>query len=501
VVAAGPGFVVEMVNLAGRIWRTSGAAPQQVSTFTLASFFNAGDDTLTDPRVIFDAASNRWFASLSDEDAQNVLLAVSSGPDPTAPWTVHTFSATGCADQPRLGVADGVIVLGADVFRSCDDRAPLLGSELWVINKQQLVSGASTVADWTYGPRPDYSSFAPVQSLSPTATEYVVSVDEPRSAVAHLLTVTGIPPAPVQITEVATPAIRPLAAPPDSPQPQLASGARARPIPTNDNRVLDSVWENGKLWFSANDRCQPSGDSTMRSCGRVVELSTATNGVDWDTDLSRKGGGVFFPAIRPDASGNLVVVYGESSSTLLPRVAAVARMPDGTFTGPVTIAQSTGQHTGDRYGDYFGAGRDPANPGVIWVVGETGTAPHTNAGWGTEIGSVVVTPAGRTPPAAVTLPPPAVLAKKGTGRAGKTMLLRYLALADGTGVSASATVTSGKRVVFTRTTAAGTLTNGQSYSVPWHPARTQRGSFRFCVRSVAVDGTQSSQSCAAVTVR
>ena len=265
--------------------------------------------------------------------------------------------------------------------------------------------------------------------------------------------------------------------------------------------MLDSVWENGKLWFSANDRCLPSGDSTLRSCGRVVELSTATNSVDWDTDLSRKGGGVFYPAIRPDASGNLVVVYGESSSTLLPRVAAVARMPDGTFTGPVTIAQSTGQHTGDRYGDYFGAGRDPANPGVIWVVGETGTAPHSTAGWGTAIGSVVVTPAGGTPPAAVTLPPPAVLAKKGAGRAGKTMLLRYLALADGTGVSASATVTSGKRVVFTRTTAARTLTNGQSYSVPWHPARTQRGSFRFCVRSVAVDGTQSGQSCAAVTVR
>ncbi len=500
-VAAGPGFVVEMVNLAGRIWRTSGAAPQQVKTFTLASFFNAGDDTLTDPRVIFDAASNRWFASLSDEDAQNVLLAVSSGPDPTAPWTVHTFSAPGCADQPRLGVDDGDLVLGADIFRACDDRAPLLGSELWVINKQQLVSGASTVADWTYGPIGAYSSFAPVQSLSPSSTEYVVSVDEPRSSVVHLLTVTGIPPAAVQITEVATPAIRPLATPPNSPQPPLANGGRVRAIQTNDDRVLDSVWENRKLWFSGNDRCLPSGDSTLRSCGRVVELSTATNAVDWDTDLSRTGGGVFYPAIRPDASGNLVVVYGESSPTLLPRVAAVARMPDGTFTGPVTIAQSTGQHTGDRYGDYFGAGRDPANPGVIWVVGETGTAPRSTAGWGTVVGSVVVTPAGGTPPAAVTLPPPAVLAKPGAGRAGKTMLLRYVALADGTGVSALVTVTSGKRIVFTRTTAARTLTNGLSYSVPWRPARTQRGSFRYCVRSVAVDGTQSAQSCAAVTVR
>ena len=416
--AAGPGFVVEMVNLAGRIWSTSGGAPQEVSTFTLNSFFNVGGDTTTDPRIIFDAGSSRWFASLSDEDADTVLVAVSSGPDPTASWSVHSFAAPGCADQPRLGVADGVVVLGADVFRTCDSRSPLLGSELWVVNKQQLLSGASTVVSSTYGPRSDYSSFAPVQSLSPTSTEYVVSVDEPRSSVVHLLSVTGIPPGPVQIQEVATPGIRPLSTPPDSPQPPPSSG-HARAIVTNDNRLLDSVWENGKLWFAGNDRCTPAGDVSSRSCARIVELSTVTGSVDWDTDLGRKGGGVFYPALRPDAAGNIVIVYGESSSTLLPRVAAVARTPDGTFTAPVTIAQSSGPHVGDRYGDYFGAGRDPANPGVIWVVGETATAPDGGNGWGTAIGSLVVTPAGGTPPAAVALPPPALLAKPGTGKAGR----------------------------------------------------------------------------------
>lgn len=497
--AAGPGFVVEMVNLAGRVWRTSGGAPQEVSTFTLNSFFNVGNDTTTDPRILFDTGSSRWFASLSDEDTDNVLVAVSSGPDPTAPWSVHSFAAPGCADQPRLGVADGIVVLGADVFSRCDDRAPLLGSELWVVNKQQLLSGASTVASSNYGPRADYSSFAPVQSLSPTATEYVVSVDEPHSSVVHLLAVTGIPPAPVQITEVATPAIRPLSTPPNSPQP--SGSDRARPIATNDDRILDSVWENGKLWFSGNDRCTPVGDTASRSCARVVELSTATGSVDWDTDRSRIGGGIFYPAVRPDASGNVVVVYGESSSTLLPRVAAVARTPDGTFTAPVTIAQSSGPHVGDRYGDYFGAGRDPANPGLIWVVGETATAAGDGNGWGTAVGSLVVTPAGGAPPAAVALPPPPLLAKPGTGKAGAAMLLRYVALADGAGVRVLATVGSTKRVVFTTTTVPRTLTSGQSYSVPWHPARTLRGSFRYCVRSVAAGGTQSAQSCANVVLR
>ena len=501
-VAAGPGFVVEMVNLEGRIWRTDGPRPQQVSTFTLASFFGAGDDTLTDPRILFDAASGRWFASLSDEDTNSVFVAVSSSPDPTAGWSVDAFAAGGCADQPRLGVADGVVVIGADIFRSCNERfSPVLGSELWVINKAELMSGAPTIDRTDFGPDREYSSFAPVQSLSSTSTEYVVSVDNPRSASVHLLAVTGIPPAPVQIAEVATPGIRRLVSPPRAPQPPVSSGGLGTSVPTNDDRILDSVWENGKLWFAGNAGCLPPGDVQVRACARVVELSTATGTVDWDTDLSRKGGGVFYPALRPDAAGDLVVVYGESSATVPPRVTVVARMPDGTFTPPVAIAQSDGPHAGDRYGDYFGAARDPVDPSVVWVVGETATDGRSGRGWGTVVGSVLVTPAGGTPPASVVLPPPAVLAKPTAGKAGTTVLLQYLALAAGAGVRQHVTVRSGKRVVFTTTTAARTIRTGQVYGVPWRTAKTLRGAFRYCVRSLAADGTQSGESCANVTLR
>ena len=477
--AAGPGFVVEMVNLEGRIWRTGGVRPQQVSTFTLASFFGAGTDTLTDPRILFDAASGRWFASLSDEDTNSVFVAVSTSADPTAAWTVTSFAAGGCADQPRLGVDDGVVVLGADIFRSCDERfSPMLGSELWVINKAELLSGAAIIDRTDYGPDKSYASFAPVQSLSSTSTEYVVSVDNPRSSVVHLLAVTGVPPAPVQIKEVATPGIRQLLSPPNSPQPPVSIGGRVISVATNDDRILDSVWENGKLWFAGNAACLPAGDSVLRACGRVVELSTATGTVDWDTDISRKGGGVFFPALRPDAAGDLVVVYGESSATLAPRVSAVARMPDGTFTPSVTIEQSDGPHEGDRFGDYFGAARDPVDPSLVWVVGETATNGFQGRGWGTVVGSVVVTPAGGTPPASVVALPSAVLAKPEIVRAGKTVLLQYLALAAGTGVRQHVTVSSGKRVVFTRTTVARTMQKGHVYGVPWHPARTLRSVLR-----------------------
>jgi len=82
-VAAGPGFVVEMVNLAAQVWRTSaGSASQPVQTIGLESFFrSAGSDRLTDPRVLYDTLSGRWFASVSDIDGSSVLLAVSQGAD------------------------------------------------------------------------------------------------------------------------------------------------------------------------------------------------------------------------------------------------------------------------------------------------------------------------------------------------------------------------------------------------------------------------------------
>ena len=200
-VAAGPGFVVEMVNLAARVWRTAPGVPsQEAQTIALGTFFRAGaTDRLTDPRVLYDAPSGRWFASISNLDTSSVMLAVSRGADPTGVWSTYSFGASGCADQPRLGLSDSAVVIAADIFSSCDSNfAPLLGGELWVLNKQQLLDGAPSIASQVYGPDRSLDGLAPVQSLSPTGTEYAVSVENPSSRVVHLYTIDGVPPGAVQ---------------------------------------------------------------------------------------------------------------------------------------------------------------------------------------------------------------------------------------------------------------------------------------------------------------
>jgi hypothetical protein len=499
---AGPGFVVEVVNLASRVWRTGDGAPQPVQTITLASLFSTGADRLTDPRILYDAPSSRWFATVSDIDTGSVVLAASRSSDPTVGWNTYSFPSGGCPDQPRLGVADGTVVIAADIFSSCEQTfSPALGAELWIVNKQQLVAGVATVSSATYGPNRAYESLAPVQSLSPTSTEYVVAVDIPSARAVHLLTVDGIPPASVSVQEVASPPVSPLQQPPPAEQLASASSFRQPSIDTNDDRVLDSVWENGRLWLSANSGCTPSGDTKLRSCARVIELATATRSVTWDTDVSQSGAYVYFPAIRPDASGNLVIVYGESSSTELPRLVALGRAPDGTFSAPVTVAQSAGTHQGKRFGDYFGAARDPLDPALVWVAGEHGVDVANTRGWSTAIAAVEVTSAGAQPPAVSAPTPPGLKARPVTARAGAAVRLSYVALGGGTAVRRRVVVSAKSTVLFSTATKPGSLDVSQSYSVLWRPARRLHGTFRWCVRSILADGTQSPQSCSTVTLR
>jgi hypothetical protein len=501
-VAAGPGFVVEMVNLAERTWRTGSGPAQTLQTRPLSAFFSSGSDQLTDPRIEYDALSGRWFASISDLDTSSVLLAVSAGADPTGSWTVSSYKAPGCADQPRLGITDGTIVLGADIFFNCTDSgAPPIGSELWIVNKQELLAGSTKPDFTTYGPDAGISSFAPVQSLSSTSTDYAVSVDEPSSRVVHLFAIDGIPPAPVSVKEVATPSIQRLGPPPFATQPANAAG-RAQPgIDTNDDRVLDSVWENGRLWFTANTACFPAGDVLIRACARVVELATATRTVTRDDNLSQPDANLFYPTVRPDGFGNLVIVYGESGEGVNPEVVAVGRTQDGVFTDPVVIAQSAGAYVGDRYGDYFGAARDPSDPTLVWVAGEAGTAVVGARGWSTVVASVSITPAGAMPPPVLGVLPPSIRAVRVVARAGSTVHLVYRALDDGIGVRTVAVVRSTKRVVFTTTTSKATLSTGRLYVISWHSPKKLRGTFSYCVHSISSTGAPSSQSCSTVTVR
>jgi hypothetical protein len=397
-VAAGPNHVFEAVNLEGEIFSKAGGA---VKSFSLYSFFNIStSDNITDPRVQYDAASDRWFVITSTFGPSSVYgwnLAVSTTSDPTGTWYVYNYPTVGSfPDFPKVGVNSDKVVITGDAFSG----NTFLGTEFVVFNKSDVMAGLSAHVSY-YPPGQGDFAIEPAQHLASigTATNdpdalFMASVANPSASTVRIWSVTGVPGSsqPVAVATTSLP-ITTLSTPPNA-----AQGGTSKLVDTNDNALLDAVFRDGSpgsLWVSANDGCTPPGDAATRSCLRLVEVSIAsgTPTVSQDFDYSASGQYFFYPAIRTDDTGNLFVVFnGSSSSQYISAYGGVQRTTDnaGTLEPPVLIKSGSGAYTeSTRWGDYSGVGIDPSD-GTVWLGGEYPTSCGflIRSCWGTWIANV-----------------------------------------------------------------------------------------------------------------
>src|SRR5437660_1047250 len=288
-VAVGPGNVFEMVNVKGKTYTKTGSTNQTINLDTLFQL-TTSTHLLTQPKVLYDSQSGRWFASLLDASSNT--------------HQIKLFNFTGLS--------------------------PMTFKSIITVNLQ---SGRPNI-------------LTPPSALQPITTTH---------------------------------------------------------ISTGDTRTLNAVWQNGKLWFSLNDKCTPTGDSTFRSCARLIQINTNTTTVTQDFDVNSSGSYFYYPALTVDSFGGMGAVFGTSNDT----------DPTG-YPGLIVTAQAaadpvnsikqlaflrTGTHYEDGkedsnfntlYGDYFGASPDPSNNTRIWVAGEYNTLPngHLVPSWSTFIGSI-----------------------------------------------------------------------------------------------------------------
>jgi hypothetical protein len=382
-VAAGPTYIVEMVNLLATVYTKAGVLVYSVD---LPTFFIAGSDGMTDPRVYYDAASGRWFASISDTTASEVNVAVSETGDPTGAWFVYAF-ASGAdpsyfADQPSLGVSSDKVVVSANMF---DPFNNFVGTEIWALNRSELQLGIDT--DYVdVGPDSTYYSIYPASNEGVTANLFMVSVDPSVSGSFTLFEVSGAPPGDVSFTNVTLPI--------SDFTPPNGSVQRGTPliIDSGDGRVVSTAYSGSKFWFAFPDFAVPAGDAQAQDGYRLVEVDTSSVTVLQDFDVNGAHTSYFYPALAFDGAGNLIVLFGASSSTSYPGLMVTAQRtsdPPDTFEVPAQVFNGTGAEIeqpsggGVRYGDYFGASIDPSNSSVVWVAGQYGRSG--NQGWATHI--------------------------------------------------------------------------------------------------------------------
>ncbi len=396
--AVGPNHVLEMVNITGRVFLKDGTV---LSTFTLAPFFAVPSGWRDfDPKVIYDAASGRFYASYasfvdeggSSNDFGRLHIAVSTTSNPLDPWNVYFRELQGgFPDYPGIGLTDDKVTISYNRFR-INPNPPFgryQGVQTLVIQKSELVAGDPSPAIMLTSPDTSLFTIRPAHSLTFVSTQYMASVDNATSSVIHLFQVTGTPAGgDVVIMNVANLFIGTLSNPPDAEQAETTAL-----IATNDNRLLETVWRDGRLWASANAACTFEGDDETRSCLKLIEVDTTTNSVPQNILFGASGEYFYYPAIRTDSAGNLHTVFTRSSSSVLAEVRVAGRLSTDTpndmtdsqlvRAGEIPYTAGSGAR---RWGDYMGAAVDPADPSCIWVVGEYAKNDGF-VGWGTFIGA------------------------------------------------------------------------------------------------------------------
>jgi len=436
--AASSKFVVQMVNLAGKIWKNNGVP---VTTFSLSDFWflpvRGGPlgIGMSDPQVLYDAAADRFYASIIDTfDVNRVNFAVTATNDPTGTWFIYRViancnptapygpcspaSSNTLPDQPYIGYSSDKFLIAVNDF---DITTGLfIGAQYWILNKAEMLSGCTAPTSCPNGRNIDaltnvvttsnnHWAIRPAQHLSATSTAYMAEncltlIDGvaltntcPTAPVGsggiRVFKITGTPPSTTTVTVTTVPVAQ-MSFPGRADQPGNAAS-----LGTNDAlRMLSIVWRSNLLWTASHEGCTPTGDTASRTCARLDQIdttpSTPTLVPGQDFDLGFLGAYVFYPALSTDSSNNLVLLYGHSSSGLFPTLEVTGRlatMPPATLGASVLLIAGSAADLTGRWGDYFWAATDPATPNTFWVSGEFRTVSLFQ-GWSTQVGEISFNP-------------------------------------------------------------------------------------------------------------
>jgi hypothetical protein len=373
-VAVGPNHVFEMVNVIGRVYTRSGGT---VQTFALRSFFGVPAGYFdTDPKVFFDALSNRWFASYASyldlagsvNDKGRLHLAISQTDDPTGAWNVYFLSYNQVfPDYAAIGVTTDKFTASANVF-DVDSNA-YFGVDTLILEKADVLAGlpGASVHLFAFPRRTDRFTVRPAQGLSAGNDQFLTT--RGASTTLTVIKITGTPAA-ANVTEAYASNKTMLAQ-----NPPPASVALGGNIDSGDSRLLDAVWRNGRLWTSASAACVPAGEATTRSCAHLIEVDTGPTppNVLQDIMFGEVSQYYSWPAVRTDASGDLYVSLTHTNSSIFAEARATGRMasdPPNTLNGTTLLRAGNIAHNSARWGDYLGVAVDPKFPECAWLVGE-----------------------------------------------------------------------------------------------------------------------------------
>jgi hypothetical protein len=414
--AAGPNHLMTMLNSQVRIQDKTGT---DLGTVTLSTWWTSGTGLSGDPfdpRIIYDSLTGRWMAvvdaNVLDLTNSTTWLAISQTNDPTGAWLYYSMNMESpnanalWQDYPDIGTNQYWISITNNMF---DGAGSFAGLGHITIDKTTL-GGALTFYIWPQGfdNWGGFSGFTlrPALTFDP-AEEVLYLVDgnfwasypgdgTPSTGLIRLSQITGAPPGSPVWSFV-----------PDTGGPVPGSGlfwttesydpwyqinasqlGTTTRVQTNDSRILNAVYRNGRLWFT-HSAGRPNISDFGLSIDRTVVswyevnpllLNSQPNPVLQSGTLAPGvDGHFFFPSIAANRNNDVALGFSLSDPSTYVAAAATGRQsgdPTGTMDPITVIKPGEDSYVKDfssgrvRWGDYSATVVDPVDDTTFWTIQE-----------------------------------------------------------------------------------------------------------------------------------
>jgi hypothetical protein len=432
--AIGPEQFMEFINGAVSIYgKTDGQSVlglSDVDFWSQAGVNLSATAAISDPRVIYDPTSQRWFATQVDFNAtatdptlqaNNFLLAVSDTSDPTSTWHGFRFRAdptTGrFADFPTLGVDAIAVYISGDFFHG---ETNAVGAGLVSIPKTDLLAATPTIANRHWFGVMSYATrgqvLQPAICFDGSENGSILSIADigsdtnPHSNVVNFVVQNGGGTSPTLTASTflnVLPYVVPYDADLDAPQFSVLQPDNTRTLLANDARLSAKVYAvNGVLYAVHNT--QLNG----RLAIRWYRINAASHVLIEQGTIAEPNQDLFFPSIAANQNGVVVIgCNGASATNFVSSYTYVGQIKNGVTTFGSQILLKAGANdyhdvyeilaqledepvVPSRWGDYSAMSVDPADPTRFWTIQMYPSAvdPDTGAGyWSTQITEIIAT--------------------------------------------------------------------------------------------------------------
>jgi hypothetical protein len=390
--AVGRDHYVELVNGRYAVYRKSDGV--RLQDMSLSMFVTGGGAAIVgsafDPRVLYDAYSDRWFAVTVDNarSANSYQVSVSKTSDPTDGWRSFRIDSDAdnnrWADFPMLGINASYVTISANMFGL---SGATTATSIVVLDKAGLLT-----TDPSTAARTEFQDIDP--AITGTTMQPVWDLDNAagnpqflsaNTTSTHRFSTAGVLGTPNVVASATVP-VATFANPPTADQP----GTKAN-LNTGDTRFSGSVIKNGADIWSVH-----TIDVSGRAGLRWYRYDSATKALISSGTISDATRALMFPSLAVNDFGEIMIGFSTSSPTQFASASYVV----GTVSGNgANFGAIQNFQTGvadylrldlsgrNRWGDYSATHTDPCDPSIFWTIQEYVDSVDS---WATRVGEFIL---------------------------------------------------------------------------------------------------------------